>query len=65
MTARPLCAANWHAVETALAELPGMPFMRGARGPAAFDCWGLVLEVRRRLDLPMPPDFVSNSFISS
>lgn len=51
-TARP----PWRAVEAALADLPGRPFRRGARGPAAFDCWGLVLEVRARLGLPLPPD---------
>jgi cell wall-associated NlpC family hydrolase len=40
-------------------DLVGRPFVRGARGPDAFDCWGLVLEVRRRLGLALPPDFAS------
>lgn len=26
------------------------------RGPTEFDCWGLVLDVRRRLGLPLPLD---------
>jgi cell wall-associated NlpC family hydrolase len=43
----------------ALRDLVGVPYERGARGPAAFDCWGLVLEVRRRLQLPAPPDYAS------
>jgi cell wall-associated NlpC family hydrolase len=51
----------WRAVDAALAELPGTAFERGARGPESFDCWGLVLEVRRRLGLPLPPDFVSGT----
>jgi cell wall-associated NlpC family hydrolase len=50
---------NWRAVDAALNDLVGLPFSRGARGPAAFDCWGLVLEARRRLGLPLPPDFPS------
>jgi len=40
----------------ALNALVGLPYRRGARGPTAFDCWGLVLEVRRRLGQPLPPD---------
>lgn len=47
----------WRVVEAALGDLTGKPFRRGARGPAAFDCWGLVIEARRRLGLPLPPDF--------
>jgi hypothetical protein len=42
-------------------DLIGRPFVRGGRGPHAFDCWGLVLEVRRRLGLALPPDFASAS----
>jgi cell wall-associated NlpC family hydrolase len=33
----------------------GKPFRSGARGPDAYDCWGLVIDVYRRLygiDLP-------------
>jgi cell wall-associated NlpC family hydrolase len=50
---------DWRQIEAVLRDLPGQPFRRGARGPDAFDCWGLVLEVRRRLDLALPPDFAS------
>ena len=52
---------DWRTVEALLAGLPGAPYVRGARGPRAFDCWGLVLEVRRRLGLPAPPDFASGA----
>lgn len=53
----PSVLIDWRATEAALSELVGRPYAPGARGPAAFDCWGLVLEVRRRLGLPLPPDF--------
>jgi cell wall-associated NlpC family hydrolase len=39
---------------TALQQVLGKPFQWGARGPAAYDCWGLVLAARRLLDLPVP-----------
>jgi cell wall-associated NlpC family hydrolase len=42
-----------------LDDLIGRPYRYGARGPEAYDCWGLVLEVRRRLALPAPPDFAT------
>jgi cell wall-associated NlpC family hydrolase len=45
-------------------ELIGAPYAYGARGPDAFDCWGLVLEMRRRLGLPLPPDFASRTLAS-
>ena len=35
----------------------GKPYKYGARGPDAFDCWGLVLALRAALGLPVPPDF--------
>jgi cell wall-associated NlpC family hydrolase len=50
---------DWRTIEAALADLVGRPFALGGRGPDAFDCWGLVLELRRRLALPEPPDFAS------
>jgi cell wall-associated NlpC family hydrolase len=50
---------DWRIVDAALLELVGAPFEHGARGPRAFDCWGLVLELRRRLGLPLPPDFAT------
>jgi hypothetical protein len=48
-------------LDTVLTDLVGLPFVRGARGPLAFDCWGLVLEVRGRLSLRVPPDYVSGN----
>jgi len=39
----------------------GKPFAYGARGPHAFDCWGLVLALRAALELPVPPDFASRT----
>lgn len=48
---------DWGLVEAATSALVGVPFQAGARGPAAFDCWGLVLELRRRLGLALPPDY--------
>lgn len=35
-------------------DLIGTPFEAGGRGPKSYDCWGLVLEVRRRLGLQSP-----------
>lgn len=35
-------------------DLIGKPWLRGARGPEAYDCLGLVLEVARRLGRPLP-----------
>jgi len=57
MTATP-ARIPWGAVQAALDDFTRRPhpFRRGARGPDAFDCWGLVLEMRRRLGLPVPPD---------
>ena len=49
----------WARIEAVLGDLAGRPFVRGARGPDAFDCWGVVIEARRRLGLPVPPDFAS------
>ncbi len=46
-------------VEEALEDLIGLPFERGARGPDAYDCWGLVLELRRQLGLPVPHDYAT------
>lgn len=34
--------------------LLGVPFVDGGRGPAGFDCWGLVLEVFRRCGIELP-----------
>jgi hypothetical protein len=52
---------DWRAIEALLLDLPGKPYRRGARGPDAFSCWGLVLEVRRRLGMPAPPDIAEEA----
>ncbi len=36
-------------------DLLGKPFASGARGPHAYDCVGLLLEIQRRLGVPLPP----------
>lgn len=43
------------------ADLLGKPFRYGGRGPEAFDCYGLAIELRRRAGLPMPEDYLSCS----
>lgn len=37
----------------------GAAFEWGARGPKSFDCWGLVVNVRKRLGLKTPDDWVN------
>ena len=37
-----------------LDDLIGKPYKEGARGPGAFDCWGLVLEVAARAGIELP-----------
>ncbi len=37
-----------------LADLVGKPFADGGRGPEAYDCWGLALEVFRRYGVELP-----------
>jgi cell wall-associated NlpC family hydrolase len=37
-------------------DLIGTPFAYGGRGPDAYDCYGLALEIKRRLG-QLPPDF--------
>lgn len=41
------------------ADLIGKPYRDGARGPDAYDCLGLAMEMARRLGLEVP-DFVSS-----
>ena len=36
------------------ADLLGKPFKLGARGPDAFDCYGLVMELGRRAGVELP-----------
>lgn len=38
----------------AVQDLIGKPYAHGARGPAAFDCWGLCAEVYRRGGVELP-----------
>lgn len=35
-------------------DLVGTPFRKGGRGPDAFDCFGLVAEMKRREGKPIP-----------
>lgn len=39
-------------------DLLGLPFERGARGPDEYDCYGLIIELHRRLGIELP-DFES------
>jgi cell wall-associated NlpC family hydrolase len=39
-------------------DLLGAPFERGARGPKSFDCYGLAIEMFRRIGVTIP-DFES------
>jgi len=52
---------SWGLIEEALEDLIGQPFERGARGPDAYDCWGLVLALRGFLGLPVPPDVATGA----
>lgn len=36
------------------ADLIGIPFQYGGRGPESFDCYGLVMEMTRRNDVAIP-----------
>lgn len=38
----------------AVDDLIGIPFVDGGRGPDAYDCWGLALEVFRRSGINLP-----------
>ncbi len=40
-------------------DLLGVPFKRGGRGPDAYDCYGLVMEIYRRRRQIELPDFVT------
>ena len=37
-----------------LNELIGKPYKDGGRGPDAYDCWGIAIEVHRRLGIEIP-----------
>lgn len=49
---------EWEAI---IRDLQGKPFRWQGRGPDAFDCWGLVIEVLARRGLPSPGDFVTDT----
>jgi len=38
-------------------DLLGKPFRLGGRGPDYYDCWGLCLEIGRRVGIEYPADF--------
>ncbi|MCE5334273.1 MAG: C40 family peptidase [Desulfobacteraceae bacterium] len=40
-------------------DLLGKDFAYGGRGPGAYDCYGLVIETRKRVGLPVPLHYVS------
>lgn len=40
-------------------DLLGKDFQYGARGPDAYDCYGLMIECRRRVGKYMPEDYLS------
>ena len=42
-------------------DLLGKPFQLGARGPKAFDCWGICLEVGKRAGILYPEDFTPDN----
>lgn len=37
-----------------ISDLVGKPFISGARGPDAYDCWGLAVEAFSRLGVEIP-----------
>ena len=38
-------------------DLLGKPFRLGGRGPDFYDCWGLCMELGRRVGIILPEDF--------
>lgn len=52
--------------EVFYADLIGVPFRYGARGPDAFDCYGLVMEMHRRAGLTLPDfGFADNAALAA
>lgn len=43
--------------ETILSGLIGKPFVINARGPEAYDCWGIVTHVLKELGIEIPMDW--------
>ena len=42
-------------------DLLGKPFRLGSRGPDHFDCWGICLEIGRRVGILYPEDFTPDN----
>ncbi len=38
----------------AFTDMLGAPYSRGARGPEAYDCWGVVVEAASRMGIELP-----------
>jgi len=49
--------------ELCYTDLLGKPFRLGGRGPDFYDCWGICLELGRRVGLALPEDFTPNDTI--
>jgi len=43
--------------EVKYTDLLGKPFLLGGRGPDKYDCWGLCLELGRRVGIKLPEEF--------
>jgi len=48
--------SDWGAI---IRQLVGASFVWGARGPAAYDCWGLVVRAYELAGLPYPGDLAT------
>lgn len=42
-------------------DLIGKSFSKGSRGPTDFDCWGLCLEVGKRVGINYPEEFTPDN----
>ena len=45
-------------------DLLGKPFLLGGRGPNHYDCWGICLEIGRRVKIQYPTDFTPTDTIN-
>lgn len=41
-------------IDLSFSDLVGKRFCYGGRGPDLYDCWGLVMEIHRRLGVELP-----------
>ena len=39
-------------------DLIGVPYIEGGRTPQGYDCWGLVAECMRRMEIELPDPFL-------